>query len=94
MLKRLLPDDTDVVFQTTFIDQFWPTTVSIRRNSDVRLAPNKPVRLFHGRKIRRCLSRQSKRLVHDERSAASDVVLQECSQVPSGHLECVPQYWE
>jgi pimeloyl-ACP methyl ester carboxylesterase len=97
MLKRLLPDDTDVVFQTTFIDQFLANDrEAIRRNSDVHdWRPIKPVRLFHGREDQTVpfIGSQSALFTMSD-LAASDVVLQECSQVPSGHLECVPQYWE
>lgn len=97
MLKRLLPDDTDVVFQTTVIDQFLANDrEAIRRNSDVHdWRPIKPVRLFHGREDQTVpfIGSQSALFTMSD-LAASDVVLQECSQVPSGHLECVPQYWE
>lgn len=97
MLKRLLPDDTDVVFQTTFIDQFLANDrEAIRRDSDVHnWRPNKPVRLFHGRDDQTVpfIGSQSALSTMSD-LAAPDVLLQECSHVPSGHLDCVPQYWE
>ncbi len=97
MLKRLLPEDSDVVFQTTFIDQFLANDrEAIRRESDVHnWKPNKPVRLFHGRddKTVPFIGSQSA-LFTMQNLAAPDVMLQECSNIPSGHLECVPQYWQ
>jgi pimeloyl-ACP methyl ester carboxylesterase len=97
MLKRLLPEDSDVNFQTTFIDQFLANDrEAIRRESDVHnWRPSKPVRLFHGRDDQTVpfIGSQSALFTMNDLTAP-DVVLQECTNVPSGHLDCVPQYWQ
>lgn len=96
LLKRLLPEETDVVFQTTFIDNFLANDRgAINRDSDVHdWRPATAVRLFHGR------DDQSVPFVGSEHAlqamlarGAPDVQLAECPLVPSAHLSCVTPYW-
>ena len=97
MLGRLLPEDSDVVFDGRFIDNFLDNDrAAINRESDVHdWRPERPVRLFHG---------QDDRTVPFVASAhawqamnargAPDVQLIACSAVPSGHIDCVQPYWQ
>jgi pimeloyl-ACP methyl ester carboxylesterase len=97
MLKRLIPEDSDVVFQTNFIDNFLANDrEAIRRDSDVfDWRPAKPVRLFHGRGDQTVPFVASERAwVRMRERGAPDVTFQECTANPSGHLQCVPQYWQ
>jgi pimeloyl-ACP methyl ester carboxylesterase len=97
LLKKLLPGDTDVVFQTTFIDNFLANDrAAINRDSDVHdWRPAAPVRLFHGRDdqtVPFVASEHARQAMQDR--GAPDVLLEECTAVPAGHLQCVPQYWQ
>ncbi|MBC7940258.1 MAG: alpha/beta fold hydrolase [Chitinophagaceae bacterium] len=96
-LRRQVRDDADVVFQTRFIDNFLANDRgAIERDSDVHdWRPAMPVRMFHGR------DDQTVPFVASQRAqqamlarAAPDVQLAECTALPAGHLECVPQYWQ
>jgi len=96
LLKKLLPGDTDVAFQTTFIDNFLANDRgAINRDSDVHdWRPVTPVRLFHGRDDQTVPFVASEHAQQAMRArGAPDVLLQECTAVPAGHLQCVPQYW-
>jgi len=97
LLKKLLPADADVVFQTTFIDNFLANDrAAISRDSDVHdWRPAAPVRLFHGREDQTVpfVASEHARQAMQARGAP-DVSLEECTAVPAGHLQCVPQYWQ
>jgi len=97
LLKKLLPGDTDVLFQTTFIDNFLANDrAAINRDSDVHdWRPVAPVRLFHGREdqtVPFVASAHAQQAM--QARGAPDVLLEECTAVPAGHLQCVPQYWQ
>jgi pimeloyl-ACP methyl ester carboxylesterase len=96
LLKRLLPGDADVVFQTTFIDNFLANDRgAINRDSDVYdWRPATPVRLFHGRDDQTVPFMASEHALQAMQArGAPDVQLEECTLVPSGHLQCVTPYW-
>lgn len=96
LLKRLLPDETDVVFQTTFIDNFLANDRgAISRDSDVHdWRPATPVRLFHGRDDQTVPFAGSEHALQAMLArGAPDVQLAECPLVPSAHLPCVTPYW-
>jgi pimeloyl-ACP methyl ester carboxylesterase len=97
MLRRLIPDGADVLFQSRFIDNFLANDRSaINRDSDVHdWRPATPVRLFHGRDdqtVPFIASQNALRAMHAR--GAPDVQLVECGSLPSGHLQCVPGYWQ
>ncbi len=96
LLKKLLPGDTDVVFQTTFIDNFLANDRgAINRDSDVHdWRPATPVRLFHGRDDQTVPFAGSEHALQAMQArGAPDVQLAECPLVPSAHLPCVTPYW-
>jgi pimeloyl-ACP methyl ester carboxylesterase len=96
LLKRLLPGDADVVFQTTFIDNFLANDRgAINRDSDVHdWRPATPVRLFHGRDDRTVpFTGSAHALQAMQARGAPDVQLEECALAPSDHLPCVAPYW-
>ncbi len=96
LIKALLPDDADVSFQGTFVDNYLADdNDAIERDSNVHdWKPETPVRLFHGRDdqtvpyvaVTRTL--QAMRL-----RGAPDVQLTDCSAVPASHLGCVQPYF-
>lgn len=95
LLERLLPDDTDVVFDTTLIDSYLADDGdAIERLSNVHdWAPAAPVRLFHGRDDQTVPYVSATRTLQAMLArGASDIGLTDCSVVPSRHTECVPQF--
>ncbi len=96
MLSRLIPEDADVVFQSTFIDNFLANNRgAINRDSDVYdWRPAKPVRLFHGRDDQTVPFISSVRAQQTMVGrGAPSVLLQECRSIPASHLGCVAEYW-
>ncbi len=96
LLKRLLPEDADVVLDTRFIDFFLADDVqAIARISSVHeWKPEVPVRMFHGRDDRTVpYNSASSTLYHMQSRGAGDLVsLTDCTAVPASHLGCVPGY--
>jgi pimeloyl-ACP methyl ester carboxylesterase len=95
LLKRLLPDDADVVFDTTIIDNYLADDdAAIERQSNVHdWAPTAPVRFFHGRDDQTVPYANATRTLQTMLSrGASDVSLTDCTVVPSSHIGCVPPY--
>lgn len=97
MLRLLQPDDSDVVFQPTFLDNFLANNRSaINRESDVHdWRPLRAVRIFHGRQDQTVPFVASENAVRAMLArAAPDLAWQECSAVPSGHLDCAPPFFQ
>jgi pimeloyl-ACP methyl ester carboxylesterase len=95
LVRKIIPGDADVAFDTRFIDPFLDDHRDvIARQSDVHdWKPALPVRLFHGRDDRIVPYVGSASALQALRAqAAPDVSLTDCAAVPSGHLECVPGY--
>ncbi len=95
LLKRLVPADADVVFDTRIIDNFMrDDDAAIDRESSVHdWAPVAPVRLFHGRDDQTVPYVNATVTLHDMLvRGARDVTLTDCPAVPSSHLGCVPPY--
>lgn len=96
LLKQLLPDDTDVVIDTTFIDNFLADDVqTTHRVSNVHdWKPNLPVRLFHGKDDRTVPYASSATTLQamQTRGAGDLVSLAQCPAVPAGHVECVSHF--
>jgi pimeloyl-ACP methyl ester carboxylesterase len=95
LLKELLPDDADVSFDARVLDSYLADDrAAIERLGNVHdWAPAVPVRLFHGRDDRTVPYVVSTTTLAAMRArGAADVTLTDCTTVPSGHLECVPEY--
>jgi len=95
LLKRLLDNDADVVFDTTLIDNYLADdSAAIERLSNVHdWVPAAPVRFFHGRDDQTVPYVSSAHTLRTMRSrGASDVGLTDCAAVPSSHIGCVPQF--
>ena len=96
LLRFLLPDDTDVTFDTRFIDNYLADDVgAIASLSSVHeWRPSLPLRLFHGRDDRTVPYASSVSALQTMRSlGAGDVVtLTDCQAVPSSHIGCVPSF--
>jgi pimeloyl-ACP methyl ester carboxylesterase len=95
LLARLLPEDADVVFDATFIDNYLADDrAAVERQSNVHdWAPVAPLRLFHGRDdqtVPYASATETLRAMRER--GASDVGLTDCTAVPSGHIECVPPF--
>jgi dienelactone hydrolase len=95
LFKRLVPQDSDVVFDQTIVDKFLADDdAAIEALGDVHdWAPRAPVRLFHG------VDDQTVPYVVSERTlatmqgrGATDVTLTQCNAVPSSHLGCIGPY--
>lgn len=96
LLKHLLPDDADVVFDTRFIDHYLADDrEAIERLSSVHdWLPAHPVRLFHGRDDRTVPYRSATGTLEAMRlrGAGDLVTLTDCAATPSSHLGCVPEF--
>jgi fermentation-respiration switch protein FrsA (DUF1100 family) len=95
LLKRLRPDDADVAFDTTMIDNYLADDdAAIERQSNVHdWAPAVPTRLFHGRDDQTVPYASAQRtLLAMQSRGASDVSLTDCAAVPASHIGCVPHY--
>ncbi len=96
LLKRLLPDDADVVLDTRFIDRYLADDrQAIARDSSVHdWRPAAPLRLFHGRDDRTVpyASARSTLQTMQANGAGELVSLIDCSAQPSSHLGCVPEF--
>ena len=95
LLKRLLPEDTDVVFDTRFIDNFLANDrAALNRDSDVHdWRPDKAMRVFHGRDDRTVPFVASENAVRAMLArGAPDLQWAECDAQPSDHLPCVGPY--
>ncbi|NRF67873.1 prolyl oligopeptidase family serine peptidase [Aquincola sp. S2] len=96
LLDHLLPDDADVSFDATFLDNFLgDETAEIERVSNVHdWKPALPPKLYHGRDDRTVPYPASTRTVAAmQAQGATGVTLTDCGAVPAGHLECVVPYW-
>jgi pimeloyl-ACP methyl ester carboxylesterase len=96
LMKALIPDDADVGFQSTFIDNFLADdTGAIERDSNVHdWKPEVPVRMYHGRDDQTVpYAAATTTLQAMQRRGAQDVTLTDCTAVPSSHLGCVPPYF-
>lgn len=99
LVRKLLPGDSDVAFDTRFIDAYLEDDRDkIERQSNVHdWAPATRTRLFHGRDDRTVpyVSSTSTLQAMQARAAAAplDVSLTDCTAAPAGHLECVPEFF-
>ena len=96
LIKRLLPGDADVVFDTRFLDYFLADDQrAVALQSSVHnWRPTLPVRLFHGRDDKSVPYASSVSALQTMQGlgAGSLVSLTDCTAVPSSHLGCVPDY--
>jgi pimeloyl-ACP methyl ester carboxylesterase len=96
LIKRLLPGDADVVFDTRFLDYFLADDQrAVALQSSVHnWRPTLPVRLFHGRDDKSVPYASSVSALQTMQGlgAGSLVSLTDCTAVPSTHLGCVPDY--
>jgi hypothetical protein len=96
LLKRLVPADTDVVFDTLVIDKYLADDVqAISRLSNVHdWKPERPVRLFHGRDDQTVPYASSLSTLQTmQMNGAGDLVsLTDCPAVPADHSTCVPYF--
>ena len=97
LIRQLIPDDADVVFDTKFIDAFLADDRDrIERQSNVHdWLPDQPIALFHGREDQTVpYSASTTTLAAMRARGASNVTLTDCTNQPSGHKDCVPQFWQ
>jgi fermentation-respiration switch protein FrsA (DUF1100 family) len=95
LLKRLLDDGADIVFDTTMIDNYLADdSAAVERLSNVHdWLPAAPLRFFHGRDDQTVPYVSSTTTLQTMRSrGASDVSLTDCAAVPSSHIGCVPSF--
>ena len=96
LIKRLLPGDADVVFDTRFLDYFLADDQrAVALQSSVHnWRPTLPVRLFHGRDDISVPYASSVSALQTMQGlgAGSLVSLTDCTAAPSSHLGCVPDY--
>lgn len=98
VLRELIPDDADVVYDTRFFDSFFADdTGAIAQNSSVYdWRPQVPVLLFHGRDDQTVPYASSVHTLEAMRKqGAGDLVtLTDCRATPAGHIPCVPPFVE
>jgi pimeloyl-ACP methyl ester carboxylesterase len=95
LLKELLPANSDVEFDARVLDSYLADDrTALERLGNVHdWAPAVPVRLFHGRDdLTVPYVASTTALAAMRTRGAGDVTLTDCTTVPSGHLECVPEY--
>lgn len=97
LLKKALPEDTDIVFRTDFIDLFLDDQrdTIVQRCNVADWLPRAPMALFHGRDDRTVPFVNSMRAFDAMHArGAAGLSLTECQARPSGHLDCVVPYWQ
>lgn len=99
LLREIVPDDADVGFQTTFLDNFLADDVgAIERMSNVhQWKTEQPFRLFHGRDDQAVPYNVSVITLNAMRARGSDpalVTLTDCATPPFDHLKCVPEFFQ
>ena len=97
ILRLVIPDDADVTFQSTFLDNFLADdAAAIDRDSNVHdWKPEAPVRMFHGRDDQTVPYAASTRTLQamQARGAGNTVTLTDCTATPASHLGCVAPYF-
>ncbi|MBK7509311.1 MAG: prolyl oligopeptidase family serine peptidase [Comamonadaceae bacterium] len=97
ILRLVIPDDADVTFQSTFLDNFLADdAAAIERDSNVHdWKPATPIRLFHGRDDQTVPYAASTRTLQamQARGAGNTVTLTDCTATPASHLGCVAPYF-
>jgi pimeloyl-ACP methyl ester carboxylesterase len=96
LVKLVMPDDADVAFQPTFIDNFLADdNTAIERDSNVHdWLPAAPIRLYHGRDDATVPYASSTRTLQAMQArGAGNVALADCTAAPSSHLGCVPPFF-
>lgn len=97
LVRKLVPDDTGVFFDTRFIDAFFEDDRDkIERQSNVHdWRAERPVRLFHGRDDRTVpYIAGSSTLDAMLARGSTSVTMTDCTAVPSDHLPCVAPYFD
>ena len=98
LLEQLLGSGTDVSFAPNTIDAFLADDrAGIEgRSNVVGWLPEVPIHFFHGRNDTTVAYKVAVETVADmqTRGAGTRVSLTDCAAVPSGHLDCVPGYWQ
>ncbi|MBC7917492.1 MAG: alpha/beta fold hydrolase [Rhodoferax sp.] len=98
LLGEMLDSNADVTFQSTLIDNFLAdNTAAIDAQSNVYdWKPSVPTLLFHGRDDQTVAYQSSSSTLQamQSRGAAAFVSMADCQRIPSGHLECVPLFWQ
>lgn len=95
LIRELLSDDADVVFDTAMFDSYLADDrAAIASQSDVHdWAPSVPVRLFHGRDDQTVPYVSATSTLQTMRArGAGDVSLADCTLAPASHLGCVAPY--
>lgn len=98
LLREILPDDADAIFQTRFLDNFLADDVgAIERESNVHdWKSEQPFRLFHGRDDQTVpynVSVITRNAMRARGSRVEDVTLTDCTTPPFDHLKCVPEFF-
>lgn len=96
LLAVLLPEDSDVVFDTRILDYFLADDrQTLAQSSSVHVwKPESPVRLFHGRNDETVPYANALNTLQTMQGlgAGSQVSLVDCEATPSSHIGCVPGY--
>jgi dienelactone hydrolase len=96
LLAVLLPDDSDVQFDTRVLDYFLADDQqALAQNSSVyNWKPELPVKLFHGREDETVPYANAQKTLQtmQDLGAGSQVSLTDCAATPSSHIGCVPGY--
>ena len=95
LLKQLVPADADVVFDATVLDNYLADdAAAIERQSNVHAwAPAAPTRFFHGRDDQTVSYVSATQTLQAMVAlGARDASLTDCAALPSGHINCVPDF--
>lgn len=94
LLKELLSSGTDIVFDTTFLDDYLAgRDEELERNSNVHdWRPAVPVRLHHGVDDEAVPYASAVSTLTTMLARGADVALVDCTASPSTHSRCVPSW--
>jgi pimeloyl-ACP methyl ester carboxylesterase len=91
LLNSLAPDDSDIAFQTTFLERYFNGETQDNVHD---WKPNAPIRLYHGKEDQTVPYESSRStLAAMQARQVNDIELIDCPSTPSDHKNCVVPYW-
>ena len=91
LLTSLSPDDSDIAFQTTFLERYFDND---RQDNVHEWRANTPIRLYHGKDDQTVPYKSATTTLEAMQTQNSaDIELIDCPADPSNHRNCVVPYW-
>jgi acetyl esterase/lipase len=91
LVSSLTPDDSDIVFQTTFLERYFNGE---KQDNVHEWQANAPIRLYHGKDDQTVpYSSSVSTLGSMQAQGTNDIELVDCPSEPANHSNCVIPYW-